>query len=114
MADKLDVDSLEISSSPADSDSVGSNQNSSTWKLQKRIQLISRRYDFSDYDDMRDFLDALEELSKKEEYYPDLTFSRTHVNVSIQARDEKLSQLDYDFSVKVDLLSAKAEPVEQK
>ena len=81
----------------------------SGWKIQKRIQLMSRRYDFSDYDDMRDFLDALEVLSKEEDYYPDLTFSRTHVNVSIQARDETLAQPDYDFSKKVDLLAGDAD-----
>lgn len=77
----------------------------SAWKIQKRIQLMSRRYDFADYDDMRDFLDALEVLSEKEAYYPDLSFSRTHVNVSIQARDEELAQLDYDFAEKVDRLA---------
>jgi len=79
------------------------------WKIQKRAQLMSRRFDFSDYDEMRDFLDALEELSKQEEYYPDLTFSRTHVNVAIQARDEELAQPDYDFSKQVDLLASKSE-----
>ncbi len=87
---------------------------SSGWKIQKRAQLLSRRFDFSDYDEMRDFLDALEDLSKVEEYYPDLTFSRTHVNVSIPARDEELAQPDYDFSKKVDLLAGNAEQAKQQ
>lgn len=77
----------------------------SAWKIQKRIQLISRRYDFSDYDDMRNFLDKLEELSEKEAYYPDLTFSRTHVNVSIKARGDELAQVDFDFSITIDGLA---------
>ncbi len=76
----------------------------STWKVQKRAQQLSRRYDFSNYDDLRDFLDQLETLSESEAYYPDLTFSRTHVNVAIKARDEELAQIDFDFSVKVDAL----------
>jgi pterin-4a-carbinolamine dehydratase len=80
-------------------------QTDNAWKIQKRIQLMSRRYDFSSYDDMRDFLDGLEELSEQEIYYPDLTFSRTHVNVSIKARGDELAQVDFDFSTKVDDLA---------
>lgn len=80
-------------------------QSSSAWKVQKRVKLMFRRYDFSDYDEMRDFLDGLEVLSEKETYYPDLTFSRTHVNVTIKARGEELAQVDFDFSVKVDALT---------
>ena len=72
------------------------------WKVQKRAQQLSRRFDFADYDEMRDFLDRLEVLSESENYYPDLTFTRTHVSVSIKARDDELTQLDFDFSLKVD------------
>jgi len=89
-------------------------QDTATWKVQKRAGLLSRRYDFSSYDEMRDFLDRLEELSEKEAYYPDLTFSRTHVNVSIKSRDSgssdsrfsdnRLTQIDFDFSTQVDAL----------
>jgi len=78
---------------------------SAEWKVQKRAQQLSRRYDFSDYDTLRDFLDQLETLSERENYYPDLTFSRTHVNVSIKARDEELAQVDFDFSAQVDSLT---------
>ncbi len=80
-------------------------QKSSAWKVQKRVGIMSRRFDFSDYDEMRSFLDRLEELSESEEYYPDLTFSRTHVSVSIQARAKELAQVDVDFSAKVDGLA---------
>lgn len=74
------------------------------WKVQKRLQLMSRRFDFADYDAVSLFLDQLEELSKEESYYPDLTFSQTHVNVTIKARDGELSDADYAFSDRVDML----------
>lgn len=75
------------------------------WKVQKRAQTMSRRFDFSSYDDMRDFLDHLESLSESESYFPDLTFSRTHVNVSIKSRDKELALIDFSFSEKVDSLA---------
>ncbi len=76
----------------------------SVWQVQKNNQLMSKRYDFSDYGEMRDFLDELETLSKSESYYPDLTFSRTHANVSIKARGKELASLDFNFSEKIDAL----------
>ncbi len=85
-----------------------SQRNSSTsnnvWNIQKRAQQMTRRFDFSSYDEMRDFLDQLESLSEAEAYYPDLTFSRTHVNIAIKSRDDELAQVDFDFSAQVDAL----------
>lgn len=94
-----------MSEPPVDQAPVNAHINAE-WKVQKRAQLMSRRYDFASYDDMRDFLDELETLSESETYYPDLTFSRSHVNVSIKARGEELAQVDFDFSEKVDSLAA--------
>lgn len=79
-------------------------QENSSWKVQKYTQLMTKDYDFLSYDDTRDFLDRLEVLSKDESYYPDLRFTRTHVNISIGARNTELEQIDYDFSKKIDSL----------
>lgn len=85
-------------------DLLNSSQKGSEWKVQKRANLMTKRYDFNSYDDMRDFLDELEDLSEQESYYPDLTFSRDHVNVSIKSRGDELAEIDFNFSKKVDLL----------
>ncbi len=81
-------------------------RNAAAWKVQKHGRQMSMRYDFSNYDETSDFLGQLEILSEKEAYYPDLTFSRTHVNVSITAREGELTQIDFDFSEKVDALTS--------
>ncbi len=77
------------------------------WKVEERTRLMSRRYEFPSYAEMRDFLDRLAELSESENYYPDLSFGRTHVSVSIRARDDAkgLSEVDYAFSEKVNQLA---------
>ena len=73
------------------------------WKVQKRALTMTKRFDYANYDDMRDFLDDLQDLSEQEDYYPDLTFSRVHVNVSIKSRDEdEFSTIDFEFAEKVD------------
>ena len=76
------------------------------WKVQKRALTMTKRFDYSSYDDMRDFLDDLQDLSEQDNFYPDLTFSRVHVNVSIKSRDEEsFSDVDFDFAIKVDELA---------
>lgn len=74
------------------------------WKVEKNLKLMYRRYDFSGYEEMRSFLDQLEMLSKSEAFYPDLTFSRAHVNVTIKAQGDQLIEKDYVFADKVDAL----------
>ena len=70
---------------------------------------MTKRFDYASYDDMRDFLDDLQELSEEDDFYPDLTFSRVHVNVSIKSReDDKFTEVDFDFAKKVDLLAKSA------
>lgn len=81
----------------------------SDWKVQKRALIMTKRFDYSSYDDMRDFLDDLQDLSVEEDFYPDLTFSRVHVNVSIKSReDDQFTEVDFDFAKKVDLLAKNA------
>jgi len=78
------------------------------WESRGRPPLLFRRFEFDSYSATRNFLDALEVLSKEEEYYPDLSFAAKYVNVSIQARDgEALGPLDFGFAVRV---TALAEP----
>jgi pterin-4a-carbinolamine dehydratase len=67
---------------------------------------MTRRFDFPDYAATRDFLDGLTKLSEASGYYPDLNFAKTHVNVSVAARDEVLGPNEYAFASQVDVLAA--------
>lgn len=41
------------------------------------------RFEFSDYNQLRRFLDRLAELSKSEGFYPNINFGKTYANISI-------------------------------
>ena len=75
------------------------------WQVQTKPPVMSRRFDFPDYAATRDFLDGLAKLSEKSGYYPDLNFAKTHVNVSVAARDEALGPDEYAFAGRVDALA---------
>ena len=49
----------------------------------ERVAAINQRFDFGSYAQTRQFLDQLADLSKREEYYPDVSFGKTYVNISI-------------------------------
>lgn len=60
---------------------------SQQWKERKRPVRLERRYEFSSYDELRDFLDQAAELSEKKGLYPDMGFGRDYVNITIHAEE---------------------------
>jgi len=53
------------------------------WTEVERPPSIYRRFEFADYPETRAFLDRLASLSKETGLYPDLSFSRKHVTVTV-------------------------------
>lgn len=55
---------------------------------QERLPTLNRRFDFGSYAETRHFLDQMTDLSKREDYYPNLNFGKTYVNVSIEGEGQ--------------------------
>ena len=87
---------------------------SSTSQWQERIRPVrlERRYEFPDYQSLRDFLDKAAELSEKEGFYPDMGFGRDYVNITIHAddRDTPLNEQQHRFAEQLDALLAENPP----
>ena len=49
---------------------------------------LNWRFEFATYGATRDFLDLLADLSKRDDYYPNINFGKTYVNVSIDAEGQ--------------------------
>lgn len=60
---------------------------SGEWKERKRPVRLEKRYDFSDYSSLRDFLDASADVSEEMNLYPDLGFGKDYVNVTIHCEE---------------------------
>ncbi|EGV28182.1 hypothetical protein ThidrDRAFT_4017 [Thiorhodococcus drewsii AZ1] len=58
-----------------------------TWKERNRPARLERRIDFEDYEQTRDFLEALADISEAANRYPDISFGRTSVSLTIQTDD---------------------------
>ena len=81
------------------------------WEERNRPVRLERRYQFDDYNALRDFLDRAAELSEKDGLYPDMGFGRDYVNMTIYVEEGKtsLDESQHRFAKQLDaLLSAKA------
>ncbi len=58
------------------------------WVERKNPVRLECRVEFSDYDETRDFLDRAAELAEKQDYYPDMSFGRTHVSITLSPQDD--------------------------
>ena len=61
---------------------------SENWSLRKRPARLERRIEFSDYNETREFLDQAAEVAEREGYYPDMSFGRTHVSITLYPQNE--------------------------
>jgi hypothetical protein len=67
---------------------------------------LERRLEFADYETLRDLLDGLADLSDETGIYPNLSFGRTYVNLTLLADEEsgELSAASSGFAERVDSL----------
>ena len=49
---------------------------------------LNWRFEFATYGATRAFLDSLADMSKRDDYYPNINFGKTYVNVSIDAEGQ--------------------------
>lgn len=74
------------------------------WRIKERPPSMTRRYDFDDYEAVRQFLDDLAEISEQTGFHPNLNFTRTHVNVSVGTDAEALGDDEYQFAAQAETL----------
>ena len=78
------------------------------WQVQQNQAMMTRRLDFANYAQTRMFLDHLAQLSEQTGYFPDLSFAKTYVNISVTPRQETLGPAEYSFAERVDELAERA------
>ena len=80
---------------------------SQQWQERARPVRLERRYEFKDYNTLRDFLDKAAELSEKVDLFPDMGFGKDYVNITIHLDDgvEKISDEQHEFAKELDILA---------
>ena len=77
-----------------------------SWKERKRPICLEKRFEFDSYDSTRDFLDKLGDHSEAIQRFPDISFGRTYVNITIRPKDDgaeaPLSDADRALAIEID------------
>ncbi len=76
------------------------------WDQRKRPIRLERRIEFDTYEATRKFLDDLGELSESKKIYPDISFGKDYVNITLrpesEEKDAPLTDLEYKFAAQID------------
>jgi len=75
------------------------------WTEVERPPSLYRRFEFAAYSETRAFLDRLAGLSKETGLYPDLSFSRTHVNVKVYGSDAAVGAEARSFAARAEAIA---------
>ena len=74
------------------------------WTQRPRPDRLERRIEFSDYEATRVFLERLSTLSEQQSRFPDISFGRTYVNITLRSEEEDgaIGEVDQAFAVAID------------
>ncbi|MFM7733734.1 MAG: 4a-hydroxytetrahydrobiopterin dehydratase [Cyanobium sp.] len=76
------------------------------WTQRSRPERLERRIEFADYEATRSFLEQLEALSQQQSRFPDISFGRTYVNITVRPvdGDSPVGEAEHSFAAAVDAL----------
>jgi 4a-hydroxytetrahydrobiopterin dehydratase len=76
------------------------------WTQRSRPERLERRIEFADYEATRTFLAGLEALSQQQSRFPDISFGRTYVNITLRPAEDQapVGEAEHSFAAAVDAL----------
>ena len=78
------------------------------WQRQDLPPTLSRRFEFDSYPETRRFLDGVAKLAEAAQHYPNLSFGKTYVSVTLDADGKKLTPDIVALAQKIDTLATNA------
>ena len=79
-----------------------------SWEQRKRPIRLEKRFEFESYEETRDFLDLLGSHSESVKRFPDISFGKTYVNLTIrpesEAKEAQLTDEDRKLADQIDAL----------
>ena len=72
------------------------------WNQRESPFRIEKRFEFEEYSKISKFMVKIEQLCKKNNIYPNISFGKNFVSLSIFFANEKISDKEKDFSNDID------------
>ena len=72
------------------------------WNKRKSPLRIEKRFEFEEYSKISKFMGKIEELCKENDIYPNISFGKNFVSLSIFLDSKEISCKEKDFSKNID------------
>ena len=72
------------------------------WNERESPLRIEKRFEFEEYSKISKFMEKIEKLCKKKDIYPNISFGKNFVSLSIFLNNKKISDNEKDFSKDID------------
>ena len=72
------------------------------WNERESPLRIEKRFEFEQYSKISKFMEKIEKLCKEKNIYPNISFGKNFVSLSIFLDNEKLSKKEKNFSKDID------------
>ena len=72
------------------------------WNERESPLRIEKRFEFEEYSKISKFMEKIEELCKAKNIYPNISFGKNFVSLSIFLDNEKISNKEKEFSEDID------------
>ncbi len=72
------------------------------WNARESPLRIEKRFEFEEYSKISKFMEKIEELCKEKDIYPNISFGKNFVSLSIFLDNKKISHNEKEFSKEID------------
>ena len=72
------------------------------WNKRESPLRIEKRFEFEEYSKISKFMEKIDKLCKENDIYPNISFGKNFVSVSIFLENKKISEKEKDFSKDID------------
>ena len=73
------------------------------WNQRESPLRIEKRYEFEEYSRISKFMKMVDLLCKEKNIYPNISFGKNFVSITIFLGSEELSKIEKDFSNQIDI-----------
>ncbi len=81
---------------------IGSQIKKSMWNQRESPLRVEKRFEFDEYQKISKFMKKVDELCKEKDIYPNISFGKNFVSITIFLSYEKISKIEKDFSNQID------------
>ena len=72
------------------------------WNLKETPLRIDKRFEFKEYSRISQFMENIDKLCKEKNIYPNISFGKNFVSMTIFLEDKEISSLEKEFSQQID------------